>query len=52
MQGIGNVKFRISQSIFQFIESVDTVEFIEIMERKMFMPSEEHENHDHSNHKH
>ncbi|MFX1450624.1 MAG: FKBP-type peptidyl-prolyl cis-trans isomerase, partial [Promethearchaeota archaeon] len=46
MQGIGNVKFRISQSIFQFIENVDTIEFVEIMERKMFMPSEEHEEHD------
>ncbi|NVM02085.1 MAG: FKBP-type peptidyl-prolyl cis-trans isomerase [Candidatus Helarchaeota archaeon] len=52
MQGIGNVKFRISQSIFQFIENVENVEFIEVMEKKMFMPSEEHTNHDHPNHEH
>ena len=52
MQGIGNVKFRISQSIFQFVENIETIEFIEVMEKKVFVPPHEHSNNEQSNHEH
>ncbi|MHA1297849.1 MAG: FKBP-type peptidyl-prolyl cis-trans isomerase [Candidatus Helarchaeota archaeon] len=36
MQGVGYAKFGISQNIFKFIDDIETVEYIEIFEKKIF----------------